>query len=118
MNINIFYKRLCHSPIIAGILLIALIVSSLLWYSRRHSIAEFCEAAKKGDLAKVQSMLKQHSYFVHSKGNSGFTALHLAAQFGRKEVMELLLAHGAEVNTRSDSDTTPRIGISSCLFQS
>jgi ankyrin repeat protein len=31
----------------------------------------------------------------------GLTALHLAAQFGRTEIVKLLLEHGADINTKS-----------------
>ncbi len=36
-----------------------------------------------------------------------FTALHNAAQNGQIEMAELLLAHGAEINARSQDGRTP-----------
>ena len=33
--------------------------------------------------------------------------MHYAAQYGRKEVVELLIAKGADVNANSDDDGTP-----------
>ena len=35
------------------------------------------------------------------------TPLHYAASMGRKEVAEVLLAHGADVNARDDREQTP-----------
>ena len=41
---------------------------------------------------------------MNAKAEYGWTALHYAAN---KEIAELLIAKGAEVNTKSDSESTP-----------
>jgi len=50
-----------------------------------------------GDLTKVKAFLEKGTD-VNSKGWSGRTALHIAAREGHKEIVELLLANGADVN--------------------
>ena len=44
---------------------------------------------------------------VNVRDGSGWTALHLAAYWGRWETCKLLLNNGADVNARSDSGRTP-----------
>ena len=39
---------------------------------------------------------------VNAKGKNGWTPLHRAAIYGRKEIVELLIAKGAEVNAKDN----------------
>jgi ankyrin repeat protein len=54
-------------------------------------------------------MINDYLYdaLVFSKDGFGATPLHQAAYAGHKEVAELLLAHGADVNAENDSVQTP-----------
>jgi ankyrin repeat protein len=50
---------------------------------------------------------------VNAKDNNGFTPLHGATFHGHEDVIEVLLAHGAEVNAKtSDGDTALAIAMS------
>jgi ankyrin repeat protein len=65
-------------------------------------------AAEKGDLAKVKELLKDAPNLVSAKDKFGKTPLHLAAKNGHKDVAELLLANGADINARdSNGGFTP-----------
>jgi ankyrin repeat protein len=44
---------------------------------------------------------------VNAKENLGVTPLHLAAAYGWKSVVEVLLAHNADVNAKEDDGETP-----------
>jgi ankyrin repeat protein len=74
-------------------------------------IPAFCgeihDAAKAGDLAKVKALLKDYPELVSSKDNVNITPLHWAAQFGHKGLVELLLAHGTDVNAKDNNGKTP-----------
>src|ERR1039458_5919727 len=56
---------------------------------------EFLDAAWKGDVVRVQMLLKDHPDLVVSKDIRGGTALHFAIYGGHKDVAELLLARQA-----------------------
>jgi ankyrin repeat protein len=65
-------------------------------------------AAMEGDLKKANAMLKNSPGLVFSRDSSyGSTALHWAAGKGRKEIVELLLANGADVNAKNKDGETP-----------
>lgn len=66
-----------------------------------------CGAARNGNLAMMK-LLFQHHAEVRRPLSKGSTALHLAAfQRGRADVVQWLLAHGANVNARDNYGKTP-----------
>jgi ankyrin repeat protein len=84
----------------------------------------FIVAADDGDLARVRSMLDENPALVDTrdvdnmtaaiagaKGAApirvGWTALHSAANKGRKDVAGLLVARGADVNAMDEREYTP-----------
>jgi ankyrin repeat protein len=68
------------------------------------------DAADTGDLAGVQAELDK-GVDVNVKGiDWGLTPLHSATYWGHKEVAELLIANGADVNAKDDDGWTPLDG--------
>ena len=69
----------------------------------------FFRALRRGDLVKAKTLLKDDPdlAFARDKTSDDETALHLAAKGGYKDVAELLLAAGAEVDAKSDEGKTP-----------
>lgn len=77
------------------------------------------QASRKGDLEAVLNLLKPKiksgvtlpSIDINCKGKSksnlGWTPLHLAAYFGNKDVVQVLVEHGANVNARNGMGDTP-----------
>src|SRR5208337_2012632 len=90
----------CHTRVILAVLL-TLVWSSLAFCGEIH------EAAENGDWAKVETLLKDNPALVSSRNNYGTTPLHLAVENGHKDVVELLLAKGADVNAKDKSGVTP-----------
>jgi ankyrin repeat protein len=62
---------------------------------------DYHEAAAIGDTERVRSLLDENAELLDSFSSEGFTALSLAAHFGRLPTMELLLDRGAGVNVVS-----------------
>jgi ankyrin repeat protein len=93
------FGRTLHSPLfpLAAALLVALTCGSPAFCGPIH------DAAKTGDLAKIQELLKDNPELVSSKDENGATALHWAATTGHRDVVELLLANKADVDARTYS---------------
>ena len=90
----------------SGAAFVAILVA-LVWSSRAFC-DEIHDAAKKGDVAKVQALLKGNPNLALSRDDEfGNTPLHGAAGTGHKEVAELLLAGKADVNARNNGGATP-----------
>ncbi|XP_037046475.1 oxysterol-binding protein-related protein 1 isoform X2 [Bradysia coprophila] len=75
----------------------------------------FLKACRNGDLELVIELLKlrdnEKVFFDisckgKSKSNLGWTPLHLATYFGHKEVMEILLSKGADINAINEMGDT------------
>ncbi len=67
---------------------------------------EFLKAVEDGDLEKVRE-LADLGIDINSKGSTGYTALHRAADAGNTELIELLISLGADVNERGEEGKTP-----------
>jgi len=74
--------------------------------SRTDDSSRIHEAAKNGDLAKVTALLNSNPALVFDRDVDGRTPLHLAAKEGHEDIVEMLLAHGAEVNAGDASGDT------------
>jgi ankyrin repeat protein len=59
------------------------------------------QTAATVDVETVQQMLEQTPDLAHRFSQDGWTYLHQAAQLGRRDVADLLLQHGADVNARA-----------------
>jgi cytohesin len=57
--------------------------------------AVFFDAVNSGELEEVRALLKRNPALVFSKGDGGWTPLHVAAYWDQKGITELLLANKA-----------------------
>jgi len=69
--------------------------------------SEIHDAAKAGDLAKVQALLKDNPAQVCSKDSKGLTPLHQAGAYGHDDVTALLLDSHACVDAKAIDGSTP-----------
>ena len=87
------------------------------------------QLAKEGAVVRVRQCLKKlmesHGDWMKirdAKNSEGYNALHLAARYNRKNVVNCLLEHGALIDTPdSDDCNTPLLlaakYVSSCFFK-
>lgn len=83
-------------------------------YGRAREIAELLlergarlnvhEAAAVGDANRLRELLEANPQLVHAYSHDGWTPLHLAAHFGHRQAVELLLEDGADPRARSRND--------------
>jgi ankyrin repeat protein len=96
--------RLC-TLIVIGVLLL----SSLVFSDDIH------EAAKKGDVSQIRKILNENPELLDVLDSSGFTPLHWAVIYGRKDMIEYLIGKGADIkrNKKALRGWTP---LQSALF--
>jgi len=71
-------------------------------------LEKFFDAAKRGDLADIKSLLEAHPELLHERDQSGATALHYASFGGHRSVVAELVRQGANINaTDSQFGATP-----------
>nr|XP_042698467.1 ankyrin repeat domain-containing protein SOWAHC-like isoform X7 [Chrysemys picta bellii] len=66
---------------------------------------EWLQGAASGHLLTLSHLLKQEPSLATRKDFTSFTALHWAAKHGKEDLVSLLVAAGADVNTRSGGYT-------------
>ncbi|MGA2848475.1 MAG: ankyrin repeat domain-containing protein [Terracidiphilus sp.] len=86
-------KNFCLAVLVAA----ALTCTSLAFAGPIH------DAARKGDLKKVQALIQSDPTLVNSKDSMGDTPLHVAALHGELAVAQALVAAGADVNAKNSA---------------
>ncbi|XP_075935018.1 NAD-capped RNA hydrolase NUDT12 [Anarhichas minor] len=81
-------------------------MTSLQLSAQEEAVERFLDAAARGDLIQVSTLLSHVPSLINRSGHSGWTALMLAARNGHYDVVEALLSHGCDkfsVNSSSQS---------------
>jgi ankyrin repeat protein len=65
------------------------------------------KAVRKADVREIKALLDKNPRLARVRDSSGYSPLHWAAIDGHREVVELLLDRGAEVNGRTTFGNTP-----------
>jgi ankyrin repeat protein len=65
------------------------------------------EAIEASDLAAVQRLLRDHPNCLHERDSVNNTPLHVAVYQENPEIVDLLLATGADVNAKGTNGDTP-----------
>jgi hypothetical protein len=58
------------------------------------------EAAKQGDLERVKGILETNDRLANLRDEAGATPLHYAAIHGHRQIVQVLLERGADINSR------------------
>lgn len=67
----------------------------------------FFRAVKEENIQEVTSLLKEHKIILDVRRKDSDTALHVAASKNNKEMVKLLVEHGASVNIKDFNKLTP-----------
>jgi ankyrin len=73
----------------------------------KSSSSTIFEATRDGDLERIESLLKSDPNLISSKDEKGRTPIFHAIIGRKKEALELLIAHGADVNAAAPNGFTP-----------
>jgi len=74
-------------------------------YGHHHAHREHLElfnACRNGDVLKVKKLLNVHNVNSRDMNGRKSSPLHFASGFGRREVVELLIKFGANLNAKDD----------------
>jgi len=63
--------------------------------------------ARDGKYETIKTLLEHGAKVDHKKDGNGSTALHYAAMYSGKEVINLLISYGADVNAKREYQITP-----------
>jgi ankyrin repeat protein len=71
-------------------------------------LEKMIEAVKQSDLERVRAILESDDRLANQRDESGATPLHYAALNGHRQIVQLLLERGADINsTDSQFGATP-----------
>jgi uncharacterized protein len=78
---------------------------------------ELHRAALNNDVARVRQLVAGKKIDINALDDEGFSALHLAAQEYCKDIVRILLDHGAAVDVRDNNGNTPLMrALDSCYI--
>jgi hypothetical protein len=87
---------------------VSLLLLGVLASGSRAFCGPIHDAARDGDVKKVELLLKEHPDLVSSKDEKyGQAPLHVAAFSDRLDIAKLLLANKADVNAKANNGSTP-----------
>lgn len=69
--------------------------------------AEIHDAAEKGDLNRLKSLLEKDPQLIYARNDFGGTPLHVAAQAGQLNIVKFLFEKGADLNSKDMYGMTP-----------
>jgi len=100
-------KKFIRWKVIGIVILLPVFICSGCQDNKPPVYKEIYEAASLGNVQDVKRHLKNGTDVKAKQELGGFTALHWAAYGGHTDVVELLIANGADVNAKNDSGFTP-----------
>lgn len=72
-----------------------------------EDIFKIINSADSRAISKLEKHIKRYPNSVKIKSQNGSTPLHEAAQWSERDIVKLLLRHGADVNAKNNAGFTP-----------
>jgi len=69
-------------------------------------VEQFVSAARNGDRRNLERILREGKVTVNSQANDGWTALIYAAHYGHREICEMLISEGCDVDIQNSIGNT------------
>lgn len=92
------------SPVSIGLSTLCAVIAGFYFSGCQQSIHD---AALKGDVVLTRNLLDAHPDLVRARNKLGKTPLHQSLTGGNNEIVELLIARGAEVSAHDNTGLTP-----------
>ena len=70
------------------------------------TVKTFHDAVQRGDIASVRSMLSSDPSLATSRDQWAFQPIHLMDLYFEREILDLLIANGADINAANDEGVT------------
>ncbi|MBA3953803.1 ankyrin repeat domain-containing protein, partial [Candidatus Dependentiae bacterium] len=88
-------------------IIIALLLMPLMVIANKEELDKaLLEACKKGNIKQVQQLIKQGASVQATMSRNSHTTMSIAIEGGHRDVVELLLEHGAQVDTADCRNNT------------
>lgn len=71
---------------------------------------EFFDLVERGDVAGVRALVNEDASLARACGADGATALHHAAFHGHREIVDILMKAGADINARDETHHATPMG--------
>jgi cytohesin len=101
--------RNCRTPLLWALLNRNTEIVEFLLKHGAHMESTIHFAVASADVERVEKLLKDDPQLLSSKDDCGQTPLHYAARRGSKQLVELLLAKGAQINAQDSVGYTPLV---------
>jgi hypothetical protein len=92
---------------VVGLLLASVILKAVSGPRRPSRGIIDATGRKDPRIEEVLAFIERDPDAVHARDRTGYTPLHYASRPDRRELAELLIAHGADVDARSNAGDTP-----------
>ena len=73
----------------------------------RDLVKTFLKSAENGELGLLKELLIRSPMLVNCSDNDGYTAMHRASYSGHIDVVEFLLAHHGNINSKTNDGWQP-----------